>query len=398
VNPVAGDSVALSLVLGQSPNSCTPSFDNESLQVEVSPLAIYPPRITLYLTYTTTPSQGDACLMVPTEYGPEFVLPDAAVGNYTVVDATTDSVVGRFNVAAGRQVSGTVTDDPGLARRPPRPLDSVRVTIAPDLPSWVGEEPYSETITTDSQGEFVLHMVPDGNYIISFSRRGYALQEHRIEIAADTVLTVRMIPGGQKGTVQGTVRFVPRTPTPRPPIETQPLASCTLLVSPEWHMNDVADVPVFVAVTDSTGAFSIEDIPMIYSGQPISVTARKHGFESQTVDTSMRYMEITELNFMLVPEQLPVTRSGSSHAASARMHISYSGSRRALIVEVDENSEIRIAAFDMNGRCVEGLSGTLRLAAGTHAIPIANGVGPGVYVMRVDGPRVSSSVRMEICK
>jgi hypothetical protein len=396
-SPISGDSVVLSLVLGQSPNSCTPSFSNESLWVEVSPLAIYPPLISVYLTYTTTPPPEDMmCLMVPTEYGPGFSLPDANVGNYTVIDATTDSVVGEFTVSAGRRVSGTVTDDPGLARRLPRPLDSVRVSLANGSPVVVGDETYDDTLFTNADGEFSFAGVPDDSYIISFSRRGYASQLHRLEVTADTSLSVRMIPEGQNGIVQGTVRFVVWTSTPRPPIETQPLAQCTLYMSPDWYV--ASDIPIFSTVTDSTGAFTFDNIPMSYSGQRMTVTAHKSGFESQTIDTSMTYMVITELAFILSPETHTLRPDASRRIEIADMRVAYRASTGVLEIVLPQTQKLRITTLDMSGRRIDALSRTMRLTAGIHSLPVADIAGPGVYLVRIDGNQSSLTNYVRICR
>ncbi|MBD3242677.1 MAG: hypothetical protein GF331_18950 [Chitinivibrionales bacterium] len=423
--PMAGDDVLLRYVKGRTPSDCVPTYSDQSVRVETSALAVFPPHYIVYLSYAESAPHGncpgDSGDYGPgdfVEYGTEFDLNNVPIGTYDVRDAMNgDSLVGSFRVGEPYSIAGVVTDDPGTMRRMPQPLEDVLVQVvanqypimydAAALPEAPYPYPYPsyffDTTRTVVDGTYELGRVPQGAYRVTFSKQGFITQTLSLYLSGDTVVNVQMLPVGALGTVNGTVHVVVPGPTPTSPVTFAPCMECTVSVYPAC--NDII-VPLakkaeemsllciaYQAITDAQGWFEVDSMYMSRSGEPVTVTARKSGYTPATVDTAMHYMIPTEVNLVLIPQTLD---AGSPLSRAGRPGVTYLATRRAVRVRLDSRQTVTVSLHALDGRLVRGASNRSPLGPGTHTITLPGGVSPGVYLARVRGVTVDETLRVRM--
>jgi hypothetical protein len=397
-SPVVGDTVALWYVKDVRPNACVPSYSNESVIVEQSPLAIWPPIYTVRLFYREWPHIVDTlCAQVQTEYGPRFSLLNVPIGNYTVMDG--DSTVGSFSVTQGLGVSGMVTDDPGTTKRMTIPLRDVLVTIAtppmwylmkvagPILPPY---QYYSDSTRTAADGAFRFAAVPQDYYQLTFSKSGYATQTIPLNLAKDTAgMLIKMVPEGTTGSVRGTVTRVicPFVP----PCVAMPVPQCTVMVSFQDCSGGI--VPMagsfqgirfcvsYTAVTDNLGRYVVDSLPLSRSGERIYVSVNKAGYGAQSVDTAMYYMIPTVVDFSLTWSGLAAGNGRASGQKAQAAVASYSSATNSITLRLPREQDV-------------SLSFERRLPAGSSTVGLGAGSSAGIRIVHIHGAGLNETLRL----
>ena len=187
-NPAPGDSVLLQLVLGMHSNSCVPEYSDESFEIMPTDATVYPVTY-LYLNYIERPGEGDLCLAVMTEYGPNFDLGALNPGKYYVFDG--EDSVAYFNID-GSGLDETFTID-GVVSEDTRPLEIFQpleeAKVYLQRMEYLGQT-QSEIVTTksaapivdfitvdstltDEKGSYSLTGTPGEDYRLSFRKEGY---------------------------------------------------------------------------------------------------------------------------------------------------------------------------------------------------------------------------------
>lgn len=408
--PVAGDDVELWVIEGEHSNTCTPTYTDLSVRIEQSPLAIYPPQMTVYVSYTEVPPSGTGgCGQAFTEYGPRYTLSDVPVGSYTVIDEKLDSVAGYFSVAQAWTVSGVVTDDACITDRVEMPLEGVRVTITTNSPVWYLDASgpimppyfyYYDTTSTSADGRFTLPDVPEGFYRMTFSLDGFTTQTMDISVYQDCSLMIKMLPEDEMGVVQGSVHLVVPGPTPTSPVSIEPCVECT--VTAVLSCDDLIVVPMYkeqapimcaltYAVTDRDGAFAFDSIALPRDGEPVTVTASHSGYTPATFDTVMHCMLPTNLTFVLMPTTLAV--SDVSARATRPSVLSYQPASNALRLDMVSSSTATISVHSLDGRTVWETKAPVRLSSGHNYVSLPSHIPAGSFVAKVRGDNTNAALR-----
>jgi hypothetical protein len=304
---VAGDTVSLWLVKGVNPDACVPGY-TVSYKIETSPIEIYPPIRFVFLSYTEVrPPKDMVCILVETEYGPRYVLPNVEIGNYTVIDG--DKTAGSFSVTVpvteteNHSVSGKVTNDPYPSKMMSTPVKGVRVYLleqlfttqenissdAPIMPPYAG---IIDSAVTGEDGKFIFSEVPSGTWNIRCTADKYVTRTIDINLFSDTSMVIAMLDEGASSSVSGYVSRRHDNPEMSSVI---PVAGCTVMVITESeygggnYLESIksktsipAALPVYTAITDKTGFYSIDTIPIVHNAAPAVVYTRAEGLTPES--------------------------------------------------------------------------------------------------------------------
>ena len=210
-------------------------------------------------------------------------------------------------------VDGYAYTDPYPAKIASTPIAGVKVYLqpqvytvqsasAPNIPIVLIDSTF-----TDAAGHFAFDTVSANSYSITFQHPGNASRTIAVYAAKDTTLRVSLLASGAHGVVKGKVLAACRQSVLAMPCALTPLPKCTLTVSlgaSIIYQPTAMYVPVgavFTAVTDDSGNYSIDSIPLSSNNTGVSVTATKAGYVSQTIDTSLWNQMKTTVNFTLTP-------------------------------------------------------------------------------------------------
>ena len=170
-----------------------------------------------------------------------------------------------------------------------------------------------DSAITDASGHFAFKPATPETYNISFQAPGYATLTESLDPTKDTTIHVSMLVIGAHGSVTGKVYSGCTQSSLLVPCILTPLPKCTVTVSVGLLSSLLAKrsaviyppiaAQVFTAVTNDSGNYSIDSIPISSNNTRATVTAAKGGFVSQSVDTGLWNMTKTTVNFTLSPNQ-----------------------------------------------------------------------------------------------
>jgi len=222
-------------------------------------------------------------------------------------------------------IDGVVTDDPFPTKRATRPIKGAKVYLYEEiyyildaqkqaLPP-AGAVIIDSTVTGDN-GSYTIADIAAGWYRISFVAAGYVTRTMGLSLTGDTTINVALLTEGASASVSGIVTAINPDCPENADCVVQPVEGCSVtvilgecedVVYPLRSSAPITDAiiapicPVYTAVTDADGRYTISNIPLIYNGQAATVTARKTDF-STVVKTALLYNGTTaEVNFQLQP-------------------------------------------------------------------------------------------------
>jgi hypothetical protein len=324
--PTQNDSVGLWLILGQSGNSCVPTYTGSFKITQVSKFVCVqspcPQNYVISLAYSENPPLllGRPCLAVVTNYGPQFAFGKLAVGNYTVADSTGGgATVATFMVTqelVSYKVSGSVIRDPG-ALTEVLPIQNASVYlkttgISPVLLSSPGAAiayplyTIIDSTTTDASGKFTFASVAQGAYDLGIVAAGYQSRDVSMTVPPDTLVSIPMLPVGAICTVTGSVKEE-KCPAPGLglPCSLSPLQGCSvsvylpLLLQPLAKKSAVILGNSYTAITNGAGLYAIDSIPVTYTGNTVTVTASKSGYAQESSQATLFSNSSVTVNFVL---------------------------------------------------------------------------------------------------
>lgn len=168
--------------------------------------------------------------------------------------------------------------------------------------------PLLDSSTTDIAGHFAFNPITAGGYTMSFQRAGNVTRTIDVYTAKDTTMRVSLLAAGAHGGVQGKVLAACSQSVLAMPCVLTPLPKCTLTVTvsaPVIYQTTTSYVPiggaVFTTITDDSGNYSIDSIPISSNNTRAYVTAGKTGYVSQSIDTGLWNSTKTTVNFTLSP-------------------------------------------------------------------------------------------------
>jgi hypothetical protein len=224
-------------------------------------------------------------------------------------------------------ISGSVYTDPYPLKIASTSIADVRVyleqqLLVPNTTAQAAVPAYKvlDSVSTDANGHFVLKPEAPGSYNLSFSHPGYASIVTGVYSTKDTSVRVVMVSSIARGSVAGKVLAGCNQSVLGLPCVPAPIPHCTVSVStgtvfyPLSNQSAVIYPPIallaYTAVTDDSGNYSIDSIPISANNTRVTVTASKNGFVSQSVDTGLWNSTATVVNFALAPN--PASTGGDS--------------------------------------------------------------------------------------
>lgn len=215
-------------------------------------------------------------------------------------------------------IDGYVYTDPSPLKIASMPIAGVKVYLQPQIytvqSASAASIPVSllDSSTTDASGHFAFDPITAGGYTMSFQHAGNVTRTLDVYAAKDTTMRVSLLAAGAHGGIQGKALATCGQSVLTMPCVLTPLPKCTLTVtvgSPIIYQTTATYAPIgiaiFTAVTDDSGNYSIDSIPISSNNTRAYVTASKTGFVSQTVDTGLWNMTKTTVNFTLSPNSTP---------------------------------------------------------------------------------------------
>jgi hypothetical protein len=320
--PSQNDSVKLWLILGQAASTCIPTYTSSFKVAQTSNfVCVRAPcaqNFVISLTYAENPPLplGRPCLALATDYGPQFAFGKLAVGNYTVVDSTTKgTTVATFavteKIAPYYNIAGTVLQDAGvIAPSVSIPGATVYLKTAGPLPMVSGLPLYTivDSTTTDANGAFTFSRLSPAGYDLGFVAAGFQARDQSITVPPDTSVTVAMLPTNAKCAITGFVTKDMQCGSGLPvPCPIAPVAGCSITVSlpvlvmPFAKQSAVIAGPQYTAVTNGSGQYVIDSIPVTYADRSVMVAASKTGFVQGSSAATLLANSTVTVNFALLP-------------------------------------------------------------------------------------------------
>jgi hypothetical protein len=205
-------------------------------------------------------------------------------------------------------ISGTVVDDPWPAKRMPFPIQGARVFLSILSPVITASpQPlYYDSTITDQTGAFALKSVLAGSHRITFTHKDFNGRQINLSGVNDTSLQISLVSKSAYASFTGSV-WVPCPDdmdcARRPAVGCNvfvykgntifPYTFQSELISPE------ITAPVFSTITNASGQYSIDSVPITINGEPVTVSAAISGYETKNIDTTIRNMQATQLDFSL---------------------------------------------------------------------------------------------------
>jgi len=168
---------------------------------------------------------------------------------------------------------------------------------------------------TDATGHVSFPPVTTGSYTLSFQHSGYASRSLNIYPVKDTTLRISLVASGAHGVLRGKVIAACGNSTLARPCLLVPIPKCTVtvmlgtfnysIVNQTAALYPAIGFITFAAVTNDSGVYSIDSIPISSNDFRVTVSAAKGGFVSQSADTGLWNLTTTTVNFELSPVQGP---------------------------------------------------------------------------------------------
>jgi hypothetical protein len=289
--PVTGDSVVVQVVLGSLCGiiytySTSFSSDTDTVQCFMAPCWVLH-NITINYTKTDSlfPVMPPCIFENPPcdcrhEYGPVFKLGRLPTGSYPVIDGGKQ--IGRFLVSP-RIVSGTVTNDPYPLKIMSKPIANASVYLKVDRWSLAKRDIPNEvsapvpdfriidSTTTDINGNYSFDAVFDYPTSVGFAATGYVSRTISFQPQPRNVISAALLAVGAHASIKGNVdahgncTYINGTPLCTGAL--MPVEGCTVTVPvPNFSIT-------FTTITDKTGAFSIDSVPLVQNGETFFITA-----------------------------------------------------------------------------------------------------------------------------
>jgi hypothetical protein len=164
---------------------------------------------------------------------------------------------------------------------------------------------------TGADGSFVFKNVPGGSYNLKFAANGYVTRTVALTLLIDTTVTIALLNKGASASVNGYVSRMHDNPAMSSVI---PLEGCTVTVTTESEdgiyylradepvANDAVMpvmMPVYMAITDAKGYFSIDGIPLVYNGVMAAVYVHPAGYAPEVKQAALYNTQSTQVVFNL---------------------------------------------------------------------------------------------------
>jgi hypothetical protein len=216
-------------------------------------------------------------------------------------------------------IDGYVSTDPYPMKIMSMPISGVKAYLTSQLAilkqtPGVAFTVMVDSAITDATGHFAFKPAATGSYNVSFLHAGNVSLTASMYATKDTTMRVSMLATGAHGAVRGKViAACSGLPLARPCI-LLPIPKCTVtvvvgplyytLADPAIAIYPPVAAQIFKAVTNDSGNYSIDSIPISANNTRATVTAVKGGFLSQSIDTGLWNMTTTTVNFTLSPNQI----------------------------------------------------------------------------------------------
>jgi hypothetical protein len=349
--PAAGDSVSLWLILGQYQDPCSIPYYSRGFSIDSiiiwCAIGPCPARHTITLTYYAAyfDSVLGYCPKTPTEYGPKFSFGNLAQGYYTVIDSMTGKTVTTFTVAPPKNslhVSGVVSEDNGILEAFKAvakckvylrdytlvPYDScpmcadtfvnyAKASVVIGIPAGV----LVDSAVTDANGRYQFLSVKQGSYMLEFVAAGYQTRTVSATVPPDTVMNVSLLTAPAFATIKGTVRetiCTPPDPFKGSVCSVSPVPGCTvyvifqIIMASSLNKKTAADTTFlpagpsyygpYMAITDNSGSYVIDSVPISYDYRSAIVVVRKDGYASDSKQVSLYPNSAVTADFMLAKQ------------------------------------------------------------------------------------------------
>jgi hypothetical protein len=315
------------------------------------------------------------------------------------VSFSSASIIPPVNV----NIDGYVYTDPYPLMIPSAPIAGVKVyllssTVIPMKAATVTSIPVftSDSSTTDASGHFAFKPSSAGYYSISFQHSGFVTRDMELIALKDTTMRVSLLAAGAHALVKGKVWASAILSA-----LIAPLPKCTVTVTEGLFVipliNQSAFSPIvtgtFTAITDDSGNYSIDSVPISSNNTPVTVSARKAGYLAQGVDTSVSNAKTTTVNFTLHPNLAPVITPAKPEvmrAAGLRL------TREQNIIKMEymlgKPAFMRVNVFNARGVQVKQVYNMASACAGMHNFSWT-AAEPGVYFVSVDVNGVAAASR-----
>jgi hypothetical protein len=212
-------------------------------------------------------------------------------------------------------IDGYVSTDPYPLKIASMPIAGVTAVLQPQLAYITNTQAAAllpDSSTTDAAGHFAFRPIVAGGYTISLGHAGYASRNMDVYATKDTTIRLSLLASGAHGAVRGKVTEACNPILARPCLLT-PVPKCTVTVSVlsfSYILNtqSAAVYPpwspaIFTAITNDSGNYTIDSIPISSNNFQVIVTAAKNGFVAQSADTGLWNMATTVMNFALAASQ-----------------------------------------------------------------------------------------------
>lgn len=412
-HPTVEDQAAMQLVMGLAGSSCgLATYTDLSYSVTLVSGG-QSPVYQIEVLYTEVPPPPDLiCPFIydPTEYGPSYELGLLPKGLYIVRDG--NSVVDSFEVTlepvvTRAVISGSVLEDAGARDVI---IMVANATVYLQVPEIFYPAPYEpqplqplqqdeympvrtvDTAVTDEFGRFALDAVEAGDYQLTVISDGHQSRSVWLSLTADTMVTITLLPVGATGTLMGTVTEA--CPDGQVCLWNPPVPACTVRVSiliPMYEMVQKSAAGEFEVITDTDGAYRIEGIPIYSYPVYYSVQARKQGFEQAVKAGEPVYDQAVRLDFELTRGVLAALPGTRTRVSTAEARLSPDG--RTLTLMLPSAQNVRVDAFDLQGKRLEAFSLNRRLPSGATSLA-CDLKARGVSVLQVNGEDFNQVIRL----
>jgi hypothetical protein len=203
-------------------------------------------------------------------------------------------------------ISGKIIDDPFPMERMSAPVQGAKLYLTGISSAGSAANP-SVLATSDQSGNFSFEPTGAYSYRLSVTHENYNNREIVFTASNDTSMTILVVPKGAHGSFAGSVRI--SCPLDCLSCAKTPLPGCYVTVykhNPVLPGSALAySLPYYMTTTNASGQYSIDSVPVSFNGERVTVTARLSGYGTATLDTTLRNMLPTTLNFNLIATNTP---------------------------------------------------------------------------------------------
>ena len=327
-SPTQNDSVMLWLILGEYGNSCIPtyntSFKIQQISKNVCVRAPCPQDYEIYIFYKENPIPPilRPCLMVITQYGPKFSFGKLSVGTYTVIDSTKNgNIVARFTVSetsSKSKIEGTVIEDAGLLDIF-KPIQKAKIYLSSSVIIYYPANKDASIISpiidpviidstfTNSNGQFLFENVSQGAYRLQIIAEGYQTQNIYVNVPPDTTLKIAMLKENVICSVLGNVKELICSNTNPQICKESFVEGCSVYVFIPFAIEPLllkSSAPIitgikYSGITDKSGNYKIDSIPLSYENKTVTITATKSGYAQENNKITLLPNSAVTANFIL---------------------------------------------------------------------------------------------------